>query len=57
MPIDMAMEEPRTRVVGEEPYSDVIPSITDTYNISNDGIVEVVGRATCTTDHMEVVSM
>ena len=53
----MAMEEPGTRIVGEEPYSDVIPSITDTHNISNDGVVEVVGRVSGATDHIEVVSM
>jgi hypothetical protein len=57
MPIDMTMEEPGTRIVGEEPDGDVIPSITGTHNISNDGIVEVVGRVSGATDHIEVVSM
>ena len=53
----MAMEEPRTRVVGLEPDGDVIPSQTNAHNISNDGVVEVVGRATGAPYHMEVVSM
>ena len=53
----MAMEEPRTRVVGLEPDGDVIPSQTNAHNISNDGVVEVVGRATGAPYNMEVVSM
>jgi hypothetical protein len=51
------MEEPRTRVVSEEPDCDVISSIADAHNIPNDGVIEVVRGVTGTADYMKVVSM
>lgn len=49
------MEEPRSRIVGEEPDSNLITSIANTHDISDDRIVEVVGRVTSAADHVKVV--
>ena len=49
------MEEPRSRIVGEEPDCDVIPSVANTHDISDDWIDEVVGRVTSAADHMKIV--
>jgi len=42
MPIDVAMEEPRARIVRLEADCDIISSITNTHNISDNRVVEVV---------------
>ena len=55
MPIDVAMEEPRSRIVGEEPDSDFIPTSANRHDISDDRVVEVVGRTIGAADHMEIV--
>jgi len=49
------MEEPRSRIVGEEPDSDFISTSTHRYDIPDDGVVEVVGRTIGAADHMEIV--
>jgi hypothetical protein len=49
----MAVEEPRARVVREEPDRDVIVVSADAHNIPDDGIDIVVGRVTSTADDME----
>ena len=55
VPIDVAVEEPRTRVVGEEADGDIIGRVADTHNIANYRIDEVVGRIPGATDHPEGV--
>lgn len=57
MPIDVAVEEPWTRIVGEEADRGVVASVADTHNIANHGINEVVGRIPSATDHGEGVPM
>ena len=57
MPIDVAVEEPRSRIVCEEPDGDVVPGVTHTHDISDDRVVEVVGRAPCATDYIEIMPM
>ena len=58
MPVNVAVEEPRAGIVGEETNRDVIPStVTNTHDIPNNGVVKVVGRVTSAADHMEVVAM
>ena len=57
MPIDVAMEEPWSRVVGEEPDCDFITSVANTHDVSDNWIDEVVGRVTSATDHVEVMAM
>jgi hypothetical protein len=36
------MEEPRSRIVREEPDRHFVPTVTDTHDISNDRVIEVV---------------
>ena len=55
MPVDVAVEEPGTRVVGKEANCDYIPCVTHTHDIPHNRVVKVVGRATSAADHMEVV--
>ena len=57
MPIDVAMEEPWSRVVGEEPDCDFITSAANTHDVSDNWIDEVVGRVTSATDHVEAMPM
>jgi hypothetical protein len=49
----MAVEEPRARIVREEPDRNVIPVIADAHNVPDDRIDIVVGRVTSTADNME----
>jgi len=51
------MEEPWSRVVGEEPDCDFITSVANTHDVSDNWIDEVVGRVTSATDHVEVMAM
>jgi hypothetical protein len=53
MPVYVAVEEPRTGVVSEEPDRDVITSAADADDIPNNGVLEVVGGITSTADHGE----
>jgi hypothetical protein len=57
VPVDVAVEEPRAGIVGDEPNCDIIPSETNAHNISNNRVVKVVCRATGAADHVEVVAM
>ena len=42
MPVDMAMEEPRARIIGKEPNRDVITPLTSAGNVPANGINEVI---------------
>jgi hypothetical protein len=55
VPIDVAVEQPRTRVVGEEADSNIVTGIADAHDVADYGIDEVVGRIPCATDHPEGV--
>jgi hypothetical protein len=57
VPVNVAVEEPRAGIVGEEANRDVITSGTNTHDIPNNRVVKVVGRVTSAADHMEVVAM
>ena len=57
MPVNVAVEEPRAGIVGDETNCDIIPSETDTHDIPNNGVVKVVGCVTSAADHIEVVTM
>lgn len=57
MPIDVAVEEPRTRVVGEEPDRDVITGVANAHDVTDDRVIEVVRRVTGAPDDRERVSM
>ena len=57
MPVNVAVEEPRAGIVGEETNGDIIPSATNTHDIPNNRVVIVIGRVTSAADHIEVVAM
>ena len=57
VPIDVAVEEPWTRIVGEEAERDVVASEADTHNIPTHGVLVVVGRIPSATNHGEGVPM
>lgn len=57
MPVDVAVKEPGPVVVGEEANRDIVPSITNTHDIPDNRVVEVVGCITSAADHIEVVPM
>ena len=56
VPVNMTVEEPGARVVGEEPdRNDVVRSGTSAHDIANDRVIEVVGRVSSAPDHVEGV--
>ena len=55
VPIDVAVEEPRTRVVGKETDGDIVARIADTHDITDYGIDEVVRRIPTAADYPEGV--
>ena len=57
MPVDVAVEEPWARVVGEEPDGDLINcgAGANAYDVAHDGVVPVVYRAVRATDYVECV--
>lgn len=57
MPVDVAVEEPRTVIVGEEAYCDIVAGIANTHDIADYGIDEIVGRIPSATDDPERVSV
>lgn len=57
MPVDVAVKEPGPEVVRGESNRDIVPSITNTHDIPDNRVVEVVGCVTSAADYMEVVPM
>ena len=57
VPIDVAMQEPRTRVVSEESERHIILRIRASYahDVADDRVVIVVSRISSTADHVEVM--
>lgn len=57
MPVDVAMEEPGTRIVGDEPNRDVITCVADVHDIPNNRIDKVVRGAAGAADDPKGVSV
>ena len=55
MPLDMAMEKPRTGVICEKSDSHVVASCTNANDIAADWVGKIVVRASGTADYVEVV--
>ena len=53
VPIDMAMEDPRGRVVSEESNGDIVTTISYAHNVADYRISEVVGRVSGAPDYRE----
>ena len=57
MPIDVAVKEPRPRVVSLEPDRDIIIRVAEADNVAHDRVVVVVRRASRAADDVEDVSV
>jgi hypothetical protein len=57
VPVDVAVEEPRAGIIGDETNRDIIPSESNIHDIPGNRVVKVVGRVTSAADHIEVVAM
>ena len=57
VPVNVTVEEPRARVVGLEPDRDIIASSSDAHNITDDGVIIVVGLVARATDNVERVAV
>jgi hypothetical protein len=58
VPVNVAVEEPRAGIVGEETNRDIIRRrVTNTHDITKNRVVKVVRRVTDAADHMEVVAV
>jgi hypothetical protein len=57
VPIDVAVQEPRTRIVSEESERHIIPCISHAHDVADDWVVIVVSRTSSTADHVEVAPM
>ena len=57
MPINVAVEEPRARIVSEESDCDIIARFPDAHDIADDGVVVVISLALGAADDVEGVSV
>jgi hypothetical protein len=57
MPINVAVEEPRARIVSFESDRDVIARVPDAHDIAFDGVVEVISGVAGAADDVEGVSV
>ena len=55
VPIDVAVQEPRARIVSEEPDCHIIPRISHAHDIADNRVNIVVCRISSAADHVEVV--
>jgi hypothetical protein len=57
VPVNVTVEEPRARVVRLEPDRDIIARIPDAHNVTDDGVIIVIGRVACAADNVERVAV
>jgi hypothetical protein len=57
VPIDVAMEEPRARVICEEPDRDIITGVADAHDVAEDRVIIVVRGITSTAYNSERMSV
>jgi len=57
VPVNVTVEEPRARVVRLEPDRDIIASSSDAHNVTDDGVIIVVGRVARAADNVERVAV
>ena len=57
MPVNVAVEEPRARVVSIEPDRDIIAEVAHAHDITDDRVIIVVRVITSTADNEEVMAM
>jgi hypothetical protein len=57
VPVNVAVEEPRARVVREEPDRDIITGVADAHDVAEDRVLKVVRGVTSTAYNSERMSM
>ena len=57
MPVNVTVEEPRARIVRLEPDRDIIASSSDAHNVTDDGVIIVVGRVARAANDVERVAV
>lgn len=57
MPVNVTVQEPRTRIVCREPEGNIVRSTSDVDNIAPDRVIVVIFSATSHADDVEVVSV
>ena len=57
MPVNVAVEEPRARVVCEEPDCNIITGVAHAHDVADDRVFIVVRVITSTADHVERMTM
>ena len=57
MPVNVTVEEPRARVVRLEPDRDIITLISDAHNVTDDGVIIVVGVIARAANNVERVTV
>ena len=57
VPVDVAVEEPRAGVVGEEPDGDIVAHVAVAHDVADDGVYKVVRRIAGAADDVEGMSM
>ena len=57
VPVDVAVEEPRTGIVGEEPDRDIVARDAVAHDVADDGVYKVVRRIAGAADDVEGMSM
>ena len=57
VPVNVTVEEPRARVVREEPDRDIVASVADAYDVADNGIHKVVRRTASAADYGEGMSV
>ena len=57
MPVNVAMEKPRPRVISHKPNRNVISRIAHADYVTNYGVDPVVGTVSCTANDIERMAM
>ena len=53
----MAVQEPRTGIVSKESDRDIIARVADAHNVTDDGVIEIISRASGAADNVERVAV
>jgi hypothetical protein len=57
MPVDMAVEQPRPRVINRKTEGNFISCSTNADYVTYNSVIPVIGTVPCTADDMEIMTM
>ena len=57
MPVNVAVEEPRARVVSKEPDRDIVAGVADAHDVADDRVIKVIRGISSTADYEEIMAM